>query len=70
MNLCTACNQDFGSLSAFDEHRTGKYAYPYSDQQPDGRRCLTPDELLTKGFHLDTRGRWRDRRRGNAPWDW
>jgi hypothetical protein len=25
MNLCTACGQDFHSVSAFDEHRVGRY---------------------------------------------
>jgi hypothetical protein len=69
MNLCTACNEDFSSVSAFDRHRTGTYAHPYSDEHPEGRRCLTPDELLTKGFHLDTRRRLRLDQRGNAPWE-
>jgi hypothetical protein len=69
VNLCTACNQDFGSLTAFDRHRTGRHAYPHSEEQPDGRRCLKSDELLDKGFRLDIRGRWRLPRRGTAPWD-
>ena len=69
MNLCTACNQDFGSVSAFDRHLTGNYAYPYSDQHPEGRRCRNDDELLTKGLHHDSRGRWRLEPRGNAPWE-
>ena len=68
MNLCNACNEDFASLSAFDEHRVGKHAYLYSEEQVDGRRCRTPDELRSLGMRKDSRGRWRLPIRGTQPW--
>jgi hypothetical protein len=59
MNLCRACSTDFASLTAFDRHRVGSYAYAWSPDREDGRRCLIGDELLEAGFELDPRGRWR-----------
>ena len=50
-NFCRSCNQDFGSVNAFDMHRVGNHEYTYSEglkQDPpieDGRRCLTVHEL-------------------------
>jgi len=76
VNLCTGCGEDFGSVSAFDAHRVGKfrqrgpsaYTGPLADWQPEkGRRCLTPAELLEDGWTRDSRGRWR-RRNDGAPW--
>jgi hypothetical protein len=51
MNLCRSCEQDFGSVSAFDAHRVGKHS--------EERRCLHEAELVERGFHRDSRGRWR-----------
>lgn len=59
MNLCRACNEDFGSVTAFDKHRVGKHAYPYSKNHEDGRRCLAPVELTGMGWNQDSHGRWR-----------
>ena len=59
MNLCTACGHDFSSVTAFDKHRVGKHAYLYSEDQPDGRRCLTEPELTALGMSQDRYGRWR-----------
>jgi hypothetical protein len=59
MNLCRACRQDFGSVSAFDNHRTGKHGYPWSPEHEDGRRCLETGELEAKGWRQDKQGRWR-----------
>jgi hypothetical protein len=59
MNLCRSCNTDFASVAAFDKHRVGVYAYPWSPERDDGRRCLIGDELLDAGMELDPRGRWR-----------
>lgn len=65
MNYCRSCQQDFGSVSAFDAHRTGKHAYTLSEglrQEPpveDGRRCLNRNELSDLGWKQDQRGRWR-----------
>ena len=64
-NGCSACGQDFGSLSAFDAHLTGRHAYLYSEglklEPPveDGRRCFDVEELTEKGWNQDSRGRWR-----------
>ena len=73
MNLCGGCGLDFGSVSGFDAHRVGRHAYTYLqglDQTPpveDGRRCLDPDELAERGWRQDTRGRWRQPARVDAP---
>ena len=45
-NLCRSCGIDFGSVRAFDTHRVGKHAYLYDADHPDGRRCLSLDEML------------------------
>ena len=58
-NGCATCRQDFSSVTAFDRHRVGNYAYPWSPEREDGRRCLIGDELLEVGMELDPRGRWR-----------
>ena len=58
MNLCRSCNQDFGSVRAFDAHRLGRHGYLYSKEQPDGRRCLTIEEMPVKGFVRNAAGRW------------
>lgn len=64
MNVCTTCKEDFGSVSAFDAHRVGKYGkgeYPGSliDWIPSqGRRCLRTDELAESGFMRNQLGRW------------
>ena len=49
-NGCRRCNQDFGSVSAFDFH------FDCIDGQPV---CLVDHELVEKGMHKDKRGRWR-----------
>jgi hypothetical protein len=63
MNYCRACREDFGSLSAFDAHRTGKHAHTFREGlergAEDGRRCLDPDELAAIGWHRDGPGRWK-----------
>jgi hypothetical protein len=58
MNLCRACGHDFGSLRAFDMHRTGKHAYSWSLERPDGRRCLTAWEMVERGLFKNSAGRW------------
>lgn len=57
-NYCTTCNKDFGSVRAFDRHRVGKYQYPYSAEHPDGRRCLSTDEMSRDEFVLNSRDLW------------
>jgi hypothetical protein len=58
VNLCRACGEDFGSVSAFDVHRVGVHAYLFSPERPDGRRCLSTPEMLARGFLPNSRGRW------------
>jgi hypothetical protein len=68
INYCVSpdgCGHDFATVRAFDMHRVGKHAYTYSEgarmdpPREDGRRCLTVDEMLVKGWRQDTYGRWR-----------
>src|SRR5437867_2077897 len=47
MNLCRSCNQDFVSMTLFDQHRVGKHDYLWSPDQEDGRRCLDEEEMLS-----------------------
>lgn len=67
MNLCTTCGEDFGSVSAFDAHRIGKYPQKgpaeYVGDRDEwtpgkGRRCLDVDELREAGFVKNSRGAW------------
>jgi hypothetical protein len=76
VNLCTRCGEDFGSVSAFDAHRLGRfiqrgsaeYTGPIASWSPEkGRRCLTVEELFKSGWARDSRGRWRQPDHG-APW--
>jgi hypothetical protein len=67
MNECGACGEDFGSPSAFSAHLVGTHVYTFSAEHPDGRRCLTPRELLQRNWTRDGRGRWR-RPNNGAPW--
>jgi hypothetical protein len=67
-NVCSGCGRDFGSVTAFDRHRVGRYAYSADRDHPDGRRCLTGNELAALGMTLDRLGRWRLPVRGKPPW--
>jgi hypothetical protein len=58
MNLCTACGEDFASVSLFDAHRVGKHAYLYDQAHPDGRRCLGTAEMNERGWTKNRWGRW------------
>ena len=58
MNLCRLCGEDFGSVSAFDRHRTGKHELNWPEHE-DGRRCMDEEEMAAASMELDPRGRWR-----------
>ena len=51
MNLCQSCGEDFGSVSAFDQHRVGSHDYTSTEglqmvpPMEDGRRCLSTREI-------------------------
>lgn len=66
--LCTSCGEDFGGVTAFDLHRVGKHAYLHDAEHPDGRRCLSRDEMVERGLKLDKHGRWRAPGRNLPPW--
>jgi hypothetical protein len=65
VNLCAGCGQDFAGLTLFDAHRVGKHAYTSTEglrmepPREDGRRCLSPDEMLERGWKQDQHDRWR-----------
>lgn len=67
MNECGSCKRDFGSVTAFDMHRVGKHEYLADAEHPDGRRCLTPEEMVERGMREDKNGRWRSPFKG-TPW--
>jgi hypothetical protein len=50
-NQCQGCKQYFKSTHAFDKHRTGEHG--------KNRRCLSVDEMTTKGMVLGADGFWR-----------
>lgn len=51
---CTACFECFGSVRAFDRHRTGEYARPGTWAHT--RRCLTLAEMVSAGWQRNARG--------------
>ena len=56
------CCESFRSLGGFDKHRTGPH-------EPTGqRRCLTPDEMIAKGWTVDDNHTWRMPAPANSPW--
>ena len=69
MNLCRVCGLDFTGVRDFDSHRVGTHQYTYSEGlkmdpiREDGRRCLSAEEMRSKGWALDRYGRWRRKQR-------
>ena len=49
-NQCQTCKEYFNSNRAFDKHRTGAYGL--------NRRCLSPEEMQSKGMVLRKDGFW------------
>jgi len=47
--LCTVCGEIFEKVNGFDKHRT---------ENPENRRCLSPDEMREKGMVINSYGRW------------
>jgi hypothetical protein len=54
IHACGDCGEDFHGRTLQRRHRVGK---------PSAKHCLTSEEMQTKGWHKDGRGRWR----GPAP---
>jgi hypothetical protein len=59
-NQCSACGADFTSVELFDRHRVGTHEYLFAPERPDGRRCLTVEEMTGRGWEQNDRGRWLD----------
>ena len=59
---CTGCGRVFGSLSAFDAHRVGKFAKPGRRSE---RRCMTDEEMDLSRLASDAGGVFR-----GAPGAW
>jgi hypothetical protein len=62
--LCRTCGEYFNSVSMFDRHRVGEYPT---------RRCLTPEQMLERGYSVNEAGFWierarLDRTRRNGDW--
>lgn len=53
---CSACDEHFNSVFAFDMHRTG----PAND-----RKCLSRAEMREIGMSVNQRGYWISAERGN-----
>lgn len=51
MNMCSGCDRDFTSLTAFDKHRTGSF-------KDGSRRCMTEQEMSKAGLERKARGKW------------
>jgi len=47
---CAACGKYFSRVSVFDKHRTGDYG--------KDRRCMTTEQMETKGMRLTESGVW------------
>jgi hypothetical protein len=66
LNQCSDCGEDFSSVKLFDRHRVGVHEYTYAEgfrmdpPREDGRRCLEADEMVSKGWKRNERGRWVD----------
>ena len=52
---CTVCHETFNGTCAGDMHRVGQHGVK---EGPDRRRCLTVDEMLTKGMTRNHHGYW------------
>jgi hypothetical protein len=55
-NQCPSCEDYFNSTAAFDAHRTGPFGGP--NGEPAQRRCLTADEMRSKGMAVNAAGFW------------
>lgn len=49
---CSTCHLSFASQTGFDKHRVGQFEN-HTTGKPNTRRCLTPEEMLAKGWTVD-----------------
>lgn len=63
---CPTCGELFGSVRSFDRHRVGAFAKP--GEWRGNRRCLSPAEMIAKGWRKTERSFWLrpDHRRAGA----
>jgi hypothetical protein len=54
---CAACGARFWRLSGFTRHRVGPWL---------NRACLTPEEMVERGFTQDSTLRWRGPQKGSG----
>jgi len=65
-NYCSACGEDFTSVTLFDTHHIGRHEYTFQEglkldpPVEDGRRCLDKIEMLDKGWIILPSGLWSD----------
>jgi hypothetical protein len=57
-STCSACNEAFCGVSAFDGHRYGKFLDERSQPLSDGRKCLSSVGMLAQGFTHCAYGKW------------
>jgi hypothetical protein len=50
LNGCAVCGRDFAGVTYFDAHRVGDHEYDWSIDQPEGRRCMSDEELAEIGL--------------------
>ena len=58
-NQCPTCSEYFNSNYVFDKHRVGKAGSL-------NRRCRTREEMLQKGWSLNSHGFWVSSVKGEA----
>jgi len=59
LHPCPYCKQDFGGKVMWDRHRRFKRSARYHSRHTE---CLTPEQMMERGWYLDRFGRWRDSR--------
>lgn len=52
---CPECHQTFTGTTSGDMHRTGRHD---TSTGPNRRRCLSIEEMETKGMTTNARGHW------------
>lgn len=63
--MCVGCGEIFSRASSFDKHRTGDFARRE-------RRCLSPDEMISRKMTRNARGVWigEQMTEGQRPLSW
>jgi len=59
LHPCPHCLQDFGGKVMWERHRRFKRSERYHSRHTE---CLTPEQMMERGWYLDRYGRWRDSR--------